>query len=88
MTATITYLADRQPISRPLPVPSMTSLSTMVLTLGRDHLKNLTWRETARVHRAFYTLLKGEDADDQEHIEQMRKVHPIWVRIMETGEKA
>ena len=83
MTATITYLADRQPISRPLPVPSMMPpLTVMVVTLQRDHVSALTWRELVALHRAAWCVAKGEDADDQEHVEQMRRVHPIWTRIM------
>ena len=82
MTATVVYLNDRQPISRPLPAPSMPSLATMVLTLQRDYVSALTWRELVALHRAAWCVAKGEDADDQEHVEQMRRVHPIWTRIM------
>ncbi len=85
MTATITYLADRQPISRPLPIPAIPPLDVMVLTLQREHLEKLTWREKARLHRAMWTLAKGDDADSQEEIEQIAKIHPIWIRVMGQG---
>ena len=64
--------------------PTMPSLATMVVTLQRDHLSELTWREQARLARAAWAVMKGDDADPQEKVEQMHRIHPIWWRIMGT----
>ena len=88
MTATITYLADRQPISRPLPVPSMPPLTVMVVTLQRDHVSALRWRELVALHRAAWCVAKGEDADPIEQIEQMQRIHPVWIRVMQPEDAA
>ena len=81
MTATITYLADRQPISRPLPKVTMPNLVTMVTTL-KHHSHKLWGYELLELHHADLACVMGEDADPQVEEYWMRRIHPVWVRVM------
>lgn len=73
----------------PLPlIPAMPSLACMVVSLQRNYLHKLTLREKARLHVAAWTVMKGEDADDQEQIEQLEKVHKIYLRVTNQPEDA
>jgi hypothetical protein len=76
---------------RPEPVsilPVMPSLTCMVITLQREHFHKLTFRERARLFRATYIVMQGDDADPQTQVEHMRQVHPIWLRMTAPPESA
>jgi len=88
MTAQVIFLADRQPKTRPLPMPACPKLDVMVITLQRDHCYELTFRERVRLFRAWWIANQGDDADPAEVVEQMQIVHPIWKRFYEQPDGA
>ena len=63
-------------------MPDAPNLPTMVRTLQCAHLHKLNFRERARLEWAAYSVMRGRDADPKERDEQVRRVYPIWQRIM------
>lgn len=63
-----------------LPEPLVPSLATMTITLQRNHLHALTFRERFDLFSASMHLMMGDD--EGEHIKHMERVHRIWVRVM------
>ena len=63
-------------------MPDAPNLPTMVRTLQCAHLHKLNFRERARLELAAYSVMRGRDADPTERAAQVRRIYPIWRRIM------
>lgn len=88
MSAQIIIFPRHCPAYPPMAMPSVPPLAVMVITLQREHLHKLTFREKARLLRAAYVVIQGDDAAPETQVEQMARIHPIWKRIMDQTETA
>lgn len=57
------------------------TLVSMVLTLQRDNLRALSWRERAFLHRVSVALLIGSDADQEWAAEHLDRIAKLWRRV-------
>lgn len=77
----------REPEHLPL-IPAMPSLVSLVVTLQRNYVAQLTWRELINLHRAAWHVAKGEDADEVLQVFYLKQVHKIYLRVTSQNPEA
>lgn len=82
MSAILYFPKFGRPEPAPL-LPTIPSLTVMVLTLTRDHMHKLTLMERFDLLIASWVVIRGDDADPKTQVRHMRIIYPIFQRVVE-----